>query len=114
MSIIASILLAATVAWESSHTNGVFNYDPPTQTLEFKPIICTPVDDCYVRLTVTEYTNLMHQVDVLWTAHTNHLANIERHRKAMEERKSALDKVKDNLNNRKRKSKMGRSAGGVK
>lgn len=72
------------------------------------------VPDCYVRMTVTEYTNLVSQVATLWTAHTNALAYVEARKAATAERKSAIDRVRENAKKRKRSSVMPKSAGGVK
>lgn len=69
------------------------------------------VSDCYVRMTVTEYTNLVSQVSTLWTAHTNRIASIKRH-KERQEKQAALQKVRENV--KKHKSAMGKSSGGVK
>ena len=65
------------------------------------------VNDCYVRMTVSEYTNLVAKVDVLYAAHTNRLARVEAHKAKAEEHKRAIDRVKEN--ERKHKSVMGKS-----
>lgn len=145
MNIIASIILAASVTWEAGVTNftDYADYEPPTQTLEFEVPVCAPVesnvlaftntppivvtneqwrpilglcDDCYVRLTVTQYINLTHQLSVLWAEREERLANIERRKAKYQERqeayaksKSAVERVKENAAKRKRRSAIGRS-----
>lgn len=53
-------------------------------------------------------TNLAEQVAIMWTAHTNRIATVEARRKSMAERRqSAVDQVKENAKNRKRRSAIG-------
>ena len=65
------------------------------------------VNDCYVRMTVSEYTNLVAKVDVIYAAHTNRLARIEAHKAKVAKDKSAIERVKENA--KKHKSAMGKS-----
>lgn len=111
MSIIASIIIAGSTVFVNT-PDEVLNYNPPADTLELHivPKKMAP-SDCYVNLTVCEYTNLLNQVSVLWAEHTNHIAIVEA-RKKNTERKSAIERVKENA--QKRKSKFGKSSGGVK
>lgn len=62
--------------------------------------------------TVPATTNLAEQVAIMWTAHTNHIAIAEARRKEYAERKSAVERVRENA--KRRKSKLGKSPGGVK
>lgn len=53
-------------------------------------------------------TNLAEQVAIMWTDHTNRVAMVEARRKSMAERRqSAVDRVKENAKNRKRRSAIG-------
>ena len=125
MSIIASIILAASYTFTPAdfpdtpepdtigqHETAVTNETPWTivesNVLEFCPGNDSgPRYDCYVRLTVTEYTNLTHQVSVLWAERIERLASIEAHKAKVAKDKSAIERVKEN--ERKHKSVMGKS-----
>lgn len=111
MSIIASIIIAGSTVFVNTPDEAL-NYNPTADTLELNivPRKVSPLD-CYVNLTVREYTNLLNQVSVLWTAHTNRIASIKRH-KERQEKQAALQKVRENV--KKHKSAMGKSSGGVK
>ena len=64
--------------------------------------------------TIPATTNLAEQVAIMWTAHTNRISIVAARKEKKTEHKSAIERVKENMKNRKRKSAIGRSAGGVK
>ena len=57
------------------------------------------------------FFEMKKKVDALWTAHTNRIASIKRH-KERQAKQAALQKVRENV--KKHKSAMGKSSGGVK
>ena len=111
MSIIASIIIASSTVFVNTPAESM-NYNPPTDTLELNIVQrnVSPLD-CHVYFTPSECTNIQDQVLILWTAHTNRIENIKRH-KERKAKQSALQKVRENV--KKRKSAMGKSSGGVK
>lgn len=64
--------------------------------------------------TIPATTNLAEQVAIMWTAHTNRIAIVEARKEKNAERKSAIERVKNNVDKRKRRSVMPKSAGGVR
>lgn len=107
MSIIASAILAAALPM----------FTPQTQTLEYEDTLqyeapCTNEVSCLTKSEVEMLYDLKRKVDILYAEHTNRLARIEARRTAAAERKSAIDRVRENA--QKRKSAMGKSSGGVK
>lgn len=111
MSIIASIIIAGSTVFVNT-LDEALNYNPPRDTLELN-IVTNRVSplDCYVHLTVSEYTNLLNQVSTLWAVHTNRITKIKQSRER-QAKQSAIQKVRENA--KKRKSAMGKSSGGVK
>lgn len=71
-----------------------------------------------IAATIPATTNLTEQVAILWAAHTNRLVRrAETAKRAAAKRaagKTAVERVKENVKNRKRRSVMPKSAGGVK
>ena len=64
--------------------------------------------------TIPATTNLAEQVAIMWTAHTNRIAIVEARKTMTAERKSAIDRVRENAKKRKRCSVMPKNAGGVR
>lgn len=62
----------------------------------------------------TNTLTVAQKVEILWTAHTNRLAEVEARKAATAKHRSAIDRVRENAKKRKRRSVMPKSAGGVK
>ena len=74
----------------------------------------TIIASAILSVVIPATTNLNEQVSIMWAAHTNRIAQAEKRKADAEARKSAVDQVRENLKNHRRRSAFGKSAGGVK
>lgn len=107
MSIIASIIIAASIADLFSGINFAPMEDTEYGGSQTNEISCITRSEC------KRLEEIERKVEILWTAHTNRLAKVEAHKAAVaEKRKSAIEQVRENA--KKRRSRLGKASGGVK
>ena len=110
MSIIASAILAASIGI-ADLLSGI-NFAPIEDT-EYGGSKTNEIS-CLTRSERKLLDEIECKVEILWAAHTNRLARVEAHKAANAERKSAIERVKNNVDKRKRRSVMPKNAGGVR
>ena len=116
MSIIASIIIAGSTVFVNTPEEAL-NYKPAVDTLELRigPISGQAYTNEPTIVTNEPYKTILEmksRIDIMWTDYTNRLEEVKKHKAAIMKRKSAVERVRENA--KKRKSAMGKSAGGVK
>lgn len=112
MGVIASAILAVTVGFTGTTSD---------YSMKFENGLLVSIDEKAhskhvnrVERQQAEMNEMKKLVEMLWSERTNRLARVEAQKAKVAKDKSAIERVKDNVDKRKRRSVMPKSAGGVR